>query len=162
MKNLHRFLESTVLPLLIIVLVPIAVILYLVFGTGASSPAPVAPAQQSSATTTTTNVPQPTATIFLNDASELPQTVPTTQFIPFSFTIQNTGTTDGTVPYRVSVKWSTGEQDVIDENVVSLAAGASTVVQEQLKFEIATETAEVSLQLPETGQSVQFALPATN
>jgi hypothetical protein len=158
--SIHGFLERTGLPLLIIVLIPIAAVLYLLFGANENSSAP-ATSTQTTPTTVQTNAPAatPSASISLDDPSSLSQTVPTGQFIPFSFTIQNTGETGGTIPYRVSVKWSTGEQDVIDENVVTLAGGASTTIDEDLKFEIATETAEVSLELPQTGQSVQFALP---
>jgi len=159
-RSIHDVLENSGLPLLIILLVPIAAVLFLLFGSNIFSPVQPSPATPASTTQTSTQVaPQVTAMMSLDNASTLPQTVPASQFIPFSFTIQNTGTTGGSVPYRVSVKWSTGEQDVIDENVVQLAAGASASVDEDLKFEIATETAEVSLELPQTGQSEEFALP---
>jgi hypothetical protein len=82
------------------------------------------------------------------------------ELVPFSFTIQNASDRQATYQYKVSVHWSTGENDVIDENVLALGAGASTVIQEQLKFEIATETAQVTLQLPQTSQAVRFTLPA--
>lgn len=154
--------DSSVLPLLIVILVPVALILFVVYGTGIFSPATPAPAAQQT-TQAAPAGPQyvTSASVSLDDASSLPTSVPSSQFIPFSFTLTNTGTSGGQVPYRVSVKWSTGEQDVIDENIVTLAAGASQSIPEQLKFEIATETAAVSLELPQGGQSVQFTLPAS-
>jgi cell wall-associated NlpC family hydrolase len=149
-------LDASALPILLVILIPAGFFAYAwwVSNQPASSPAPQTQTQQ-------TNAPQNVtqATISLNDAASLPESVAAAQLVPFSFTIQNTGSADGTIPYKVYVKWSTGEQDVIDENVASLAAGASTVVQEQLKFEIATETADVYLELTQTGQTSQFAIP---
>ena len=101
----------------------------------------------------------PTATISLNDASGLPQTIAAGAFAPFSFTITNTGRVAGDIPFKVYVKWSTGEQDVIDVNVVSLAGGASKTISESLKFEVANESAQVFLELTQSGQTVEFSLP---
>jgi hypothetical protein len=156
-KGFHGFLEKSALPIFVVILIPVAIVAYAVWSSTAGSQAP-APAPTATQTTSApTNMTQ--ATIALNDPSTLPQTVAAAELIPFSFTIQNTGNADGTVPYKVYVKWSTGEQDVIDENVVTLTAGASAVVDENLKFEIATETAAVYLELTQTGQTVQFVLP---
>lgn len=157
-KNIHDVLERTGLPLIIIVLVPVAVILYVIFGMGTNASTPAAVPSTTSAQTAAPSTPPP-ANISLNDPSSLPQSVTAAELVPFSFTIQNPSDANATYQYKVSVRWSTGEEDVIDENVLPLAAGASSVIQEQLKFEIATETAEVSFELPQTGQSVQFALP---
>lgn len=160
-KSFRDRLDSSLLPLILVILIPAAVILYAFFGANDTA----APAQEQGAqqTTTTQSGPQyvSTASVSLDDSSSLATTVPSSQFVPFSFTITNDGSTGGQIPYRVSVKWSTGEQDVIDENVVTLAAGASQSIPEELKFEIATETAEVSLELPQGGQTVQFALPSS-
>jgi hypothetical protein len=103
----------------------------------------------------------PAANISLNDPSSLPRSVAAAQLVPFSFTVQNVSGQSVSYQYKVSVRWSTGESDVIDENTISLDAGASTQVQEQLKFEIATETAGVLFELPQTGQDLQFAIPRT-
>jgi|GEM_PF-3433805 hypothetical protein len=159
--SVHDFLERTRLPLLIIVLIPVAAVLYLIFGANENSPTPAATAPPSTSVQTTQSA-LPPVSLSLNDPSSLPQSVTAAELVPFSFTLQNTSGQDENYQYKVSVRWSTGEDDVIDENTLSLAAGASTQVQEQLKFEIATETAEVIFELPQTGQSFEFALPATN
>jgi hypothetical protein len=101
------------------------------------------------------------ASISLNDPSSLPTAVTAAELVPFSFTIQNTGSANGAVPFKVYVKWSTGEEDVIDENVVNLQGGHTQTIPEQLKFEVATETADVYLQLTQTGQTSHFTLPRT-
>lgn len=162
MKNFHRFLERTGLPVLIVVLIPLVAVLYLFSGASQNTtvPATSVPTAPTTQQQSTTNA-EPPATISLNDPSSLPQSVSAAQLVPFSFTVQNTSNQSATYQYKVSVQWSTGEQDVVDENVLSIAAGASSVVQEQLKFEIATETAEVIFSLPQTDQSLQFALPAS-
>ena len=133
MKSIHDVLEKSALPLLVIILIPIGVIAYAIWGTS------TAPNNAPSATAPTTSA-APTATISLEDSSALPQTAAAGQFVPFSFTITNTGTVAGDIPFKVYVKWSTGEKDVIDENVVSLPGGTSKTISESLKFEVANET----------------------
>jgi hypothetical protein len=150
-------LDASVLPILLVILIPVGLGLYAWWVSNQPVALSTTEARPSQQTTAPQSITQ--ATIALNNASALPQTVAAAQLVPFSFTIQNTGTENGTVPYKVYVKWSTGERDVIDENVASLAAGASAVVQEQLKFEVATETADVYLELTQTGQTSHFAIP---
>lgn len=161
MNAFQRFLERTRLPLLIIILVPIVAALYVFFGADLNSPAPTTNAPVQTVAQNTTPTPPPPASISLDDPQSLPQSVAAAQLVPFSFTVQNQSNQSATYQYKVSVHWSTGEEDVIDENTLSFAAGASQTIPEQLKFEIATETAEVSFQLPQTQQSIQFALPRT-
>ncbi len=146
-----------VIALIVVILIPIAFVLYALFG-NQSPTQPAAAAQQPVQTNTAPHYLS-SASISLANAPSLPTSAPSDQFIPFSFTVTNTGSTSGQIPFKVSVKWSTGEQDVIDENVVTLDAGASQTIEENLKFEVATETAQVSLQLPTLDQSVQFTLP---
>lgn len=159
--SIHGSLERTKLPIFVVVLIPILGALYVFFGANLSQPASTsanAPALQQSAEETA-QTPSPAATISLNDLNSLPSSVTKAELVPFSFTVQNPSNEDATYQYKISVRWSTGESDVIDENTLSLSAGASQTISEELKFEIATETAEVSFELPQTGQSVQFALP---
>jgi hypothetical protein len=159
-RGFHDFLEKSALPIVVVILIPLAFVVYAyVTSTGGPS-APSVPSGTAQPVAASQNVTQ--ATISMNDRSSLPQKITAAELVPFSFIIKNTGNTDGTVPYKVYVKWSTGEQDVIDENIATLSAGASTVIQENLKFEVATETASVYLELTETGETVQFALPRTN
>ena len=150
-------IDTGVLALLLVILIPIGFALYVWWSSNQPAPAPVTQTQPAPRVTSPVNVTS--ATISLDDPSSLPQSVSAAQLVPFSFTIQNTGNANGIVPYKVYVKWSTGEEDVIDENVASLAAGQSAVMQEQLKFEIATETAAVYLELTQTGQTSHFAIP---
>jgi hypothetical protein len=157
MARRKKMIDASVVPIFLVILIPAGFALYAWWVSSQPAPSAVVQTQTSVQPAPATNVTQ--ATISLNDPSSLPQQVAAAQLVPFSFTIQNTGNTNGMVPYKVYVKWSTGEQDVIDENVASLAAGASAVVQEQLKFEIATETAAVYLELTQTGQTSQFAIP---
>jgi len=154
MKNI---LEKSVL--IVVILIPIGFFAYAMWGQNIGTSNTPSPAQNTSPAPAATT---PNASISLNDASALPQSVATQQLVPFSFTINNTGTTGGSIPFKVYVKWSTGEQDVIDENVVSLAAGQSTTISEQLKFEVANETAQIYLELTGTSQAVEFTLPKTN
>lgn len=158
-RSIHDVLERTNLPLVVIVLVPVLAVLYVLFGANLNSPSSPTPVAVSNTAQTTAPSAPPPANLFLDDPQSLPQRIATAELVPFSFTVQNTSDENVNYQYKVSVRWSSGEEDVIDENVLALAAGASTTVREQLKFEIATETAEVLLQLPQTGQSVQFALP---
>lgn len=142
--------------LLVVILIPIGFALY-AYWNSIQPATPIA----TQATTQTATPSIPSASISLNNAVSLPATTTAAQLVPFSFTIQNTGSGGGNIPFKVYVKWSTGEEDVIDENIVSLEAGQSTTINEQLKFEVANETAEVYLELTQTGQTVQFALPKT-
>jgi hypothetical protein len=158
-KSIHDMLEKSALPIFVIILIPVAIIAYAVWNASAGNQTPPSTPSTTLPSPVPTNVTQ--ATIALNDASTLPEAVTAAELVPFSFTITNTGNTSGTVPYKVYVKWSTGEEDVIDENVTTLSAGASTVINENLKFEIATETADVYLELTQTGETSQFALPRT-
>lgn len=152
----RSFLES--IPLLLVVLIPIGLIAYALWD--ANPPAPSTTATLSTATvSTTTQDAAISGTITLDNPSSLPTSAAEAELVPFSFTIQNTGASSEQLQYKVSVLWSTGEDDVIDENVASLAPGASAIVDEELKFEIATETAEVTLSLPQVGESSRFALP---
>ena len=156
-KSFGERFDGSLIPLLAVILIPVALGLFVWLGMDGPAPS----AQQTQQTAPAQSAPQyiSSASVSIDDASALPRTVPSDQFIPFSFTITNDGQTNGQIPYRVSVKWSTGEEDVIDENIVTLAPGAAQSIPEELKFEIATETAEVSLELPQGGESVQFALP---
>jgi hypothetical protein len=154
MKTIHEVLEKSALPILIIILIPIGFFAYAYWSSATATPSASAPAQASPVAS-----PAPSASISLDAASTLPQAVSAGQFVPFSFTITNTGTNAGDIPFKVYVKWSTGEEDVIDENVVSLAGGSSKTVSESLKFEVADEGAQVFLELTQSGQTVQFALP---
>src|SRR5665213_204346 len=157
MKNPQNLLEKSVL--LIIILIPIGFFAYAIWGQNIGTSNTPTPAQNTSPAQVATT---PSASISLNDASALPQSIAAQQLVPFSFTIADTGTTGGSIHFKVYVKWSTGEQDDIDENVVSLAAGQSTSISEQLKFEVANETAQVYLELTQTGKTVEFTLPKTN
>ena len=76
--------------------------------------------------------------------------------------MQNPSQQSGTYQYKVLVHWSTGEQDVIDENTFTLAPGASQTISEQLKFEVATETAAVSFELPQTNQTLNVTIPRSH
>ena len=142
--------------LFLIILIPVGFGIYAYWES--TRPAPQT-AIQSDTPVTTAPATVTSADISLNDPNSLPATTSAGELVPFSFTIQNTGNVGGQIPFKVSVKWSTGEEDVIDENVITLAAGASTVLQEQLKFELANEKAVVYLELTQTGQTAQFTIP---
>lgn len=157
--SIHDALERTKLPLVVVILIPILGALYVFFGANLSAPASSAPAPQQASVQPSAPAALPAATIAIDNPDSLPQSVTQAQLVPFSFTVENPSNQSATYQYKVSVQWSTGENDVIDENTLSLAAGASQTISEELKFEIATETAEVYFDLPQTGQSVQFALP---
>lgn len=158
-KSFHDLMERTAFPILIIILIPLAAVLYLLFGTGSAQPAATPSTLTTANETSSVPVTPPPANMSIDDPQSLPQQVSAAQLVPFSFSIQNPSDQNATYQYKVSVHWSTGEEDVIDENTFSLAGGASTTIPEELKFEIATETAEVSVQLPQTGQSIEFMLP---
>jgi hypothetical protein len=99
------------------------------------------------------------ASITLDDPGALPQTVTTGEIVPFSFTIENSGAGDATYQYKVSVKWNSGEVDVIDVNSVSLKSGASTDIPESLKFETAPATADITIEIEQPEQNIHFTLP---
>lgn len=163
-RGIHGFIERTNLPLLIIVLIPIAAVLFWYFGPDLLQSDNSVDAQPPAATVNTTAAPAqvPNAMIALDDSNSLPATTSVGTFVPFSFTITNVDSVSGTIPFKVYVKWSTGEEDVIDENVVSLAPGASQTIPEQLKFEVAGETAQVYLELTQSGATSEFSIPSTN
>ena len=151
--------------LFIIVAFPLTGIVWYVTSSGGAaaspSPAPVAVTAPSPAPA----APSPaaaqavSATITLDDPTALPQSVTTGEIVPFSFTIKNTGTTAGAFVYKVYVEWNDGEKDVIDENSVTLEEGLSTSILESLKFESASATGQVFIEIPQASQSIHFALP---
>ena len=98
------------------------------------------------------------ATITVNNESSIPRTVAVGQIVPFSFTIKNTGA-NASFLYKVSVRWSNGEVNVIDENNLALAAGDSTVLSEGLKFETANAKGIITIQLLPSGPVANFAMP---
>ncbi len=100
-----------------------------------------------------------TGTIALDDPGALPTAVTAGQIVPFSLTIRNTGATAAPFLYKVYVRWSSGEVDVIDENSKTIAAGASIVLTEALKFETATAKGTVYLELLPSGPTASFAIP---
>jgi hypothetical protein len=89
--------------------------------------------------------------------------VTTGQIVPFSFKIHNTGATASSFPYKVYVRWNSGEVDVIDENSVTIAAGASTEFSEALKFETGSAKGTVYIEFQPgsavSGATVTFAMP---
>jgi hypothetical protein len=125
---------------------------------------PIVPASVTASATIRQTTPQtvtPMAamgTITVNNPSAIPQKVSAGQIIPFSFTIENTGTAASFL-YKVSVRWSSGEVNVIDENSITLAAGSSRELSEALKFETTTEKGTVIIQLLPSGTSINFAMP---
>jgi hypothetical protein len=144
------------LALAIVVLFPLSAIVWAVASQTAAPPAPAAPA--ASAPSASTAAP---AKITLDNPLALPQTVSAGQIVPFSFTIGNPGSIAATYAYKVYVAWNGGEEDVIDENSVSLAAGASADISESLKFEHAPAAGEIYIQIAEPAQSIHFTLPRT-
>lgn len=148
-------IADTLAPILVIGIPLLAIIGYLlyrggVFQSGAPASAPM-PAQSAS-------VPQSAAVVTLDAPEQLPQKVTAGEVVPFSFTVQNPGTTSATYPYKVYVKWESGEQDIIDSNTTSLAPGESRDITEALKFETVT-TAQVSIEFQDPTVTTQFALP---
>lgn len=163
-KKTQSVLEAWAL-VLVILLPLIATGWYFLYGNSASSPASTAPSAPTSVETQAA-VPvqqQPgaaaTGIVTLDDAAALPQTVTTGQVVPFSFAIKNTGSSAASFPYKVYVKWNSAEVDVIDENSVTLAAGASTDLSEALKFETAGAKGEVYIVLQPAIDTVHFAMP---
>jgi len=154
-NSIHDFLERTKLPLILIIAIPLAAVIFLFFAANnvSTTPAPQPP--------TPVSIIPPSAKITVDSPRSLPSTIKAGELVPFSFTVQNPSQKDAKYQYKVSVRWSTGENDVIDVNTLALAAGASATIKEQLKFEVATETAQVIVQLPQTKQAVQFVLPRT-
>ncbi len=162
-KKTQGFLEVCALALVILLPI-IAIGWYFLYGNNiASAPATVATSIQASAGTQAAPAQQPaaaaTGAVTLDDAAALPQTVATGQVVPFSFAIKNTGLSAAAFPYKVYVKWNSGEEDVIDENSVTLAAGASTDITEALKFETAGAKGEVYIILQPAIDTIHFAMP---
>jgi len=148
--------------LIVVILFPLAgIIWYLTSGSAQSSPQANPQAVPTAALTVSTVSPPPAA-ITLDDPSALPSTVTTGEIVPFSFTIENTGSVAATYTYKVYVIWDSGEQDVLDENSVTIQAGASTDLSESLKFESATAKGAVYIQVMNPAATVHFAIPRTN
>lgn len=150
--------------LAIVVLFPLSGVIWCVTsGNSSAAPAPQTPVTTAPATTqpqASAPAPAPaSATITLDDPDALPTTVATAQIVPFSFTIKNTGSAQASFSYKVYVVWNSGEQDVIDENSVSIAGGASTDLSEALKFESASAKGTVYIQLNQSSESIHFAMP---
>lgn len=143
--------------LAVVVLFPIAAIIWvLTIQNGTTTPAPsasvpVASAQQAA-------IPA-SVKIALDDPTALPQTVSAGQIVPFSFAIENTGGASVSYSYKVYVVWDSGEQDVIDENSVSLASGASQDISESLKFESSSAAGKIYIQTIEPAETINFTLP---
>jgi len=159
-KKSQNFFEASALAL-VVILPLFAIGWYFTGGNDTSdTPSVTTPASTSQAPVVQQSASVPaTATIAVDDSSALPSTVTTGQVVPFSFMIENTGTSAATFPYKVYVIWNNGEQDVIDENSVSLAAGASTDISESLKFETATDKGQVYIELQSSGQTIHFTMP---
>jgi hypothetical protein len=156
-KKGSGFAEQSVIALVIVIPLS-ALIIYALNQNGFFN----APANASAPITTQvsqqTQQARSSATISLDNPSALPQAVTLGEIVPFSFRLQNLGTIDSTYQYKVYVKWNSGEQDVIDVNSIPVAGGASTDIPESLKFETASSTAQIFIEL-EPGQSIHFALP---
>ena len=145
--------------LVLVVAIPLAgIVVYVMnqngfFNAASNAPASVAPQQQSAPPS------QSPATVTLDNPRSLPQKVAVGEIVPFSFTVENSGNTVATYPYKVYVKWNSGEQDVIDENPITLAGSGSAVIHEFLKFETAPATAEVFIEKTQPEQTIHFTLP---
>lgn len=102
---------------------------------------------------------QPPVAISLENQAAFPAYVTAGQIVPFSFSLSDTGTVNGTYSYKVYVVWSDGTQDVIDINSITVAAGASARVPETLKFESATSRGEIYVEVASPKESIHFSLP---
>jgi hypothetical protein len=143
--------------LAVVVLFPLTAVIWVLNtqnGPTSSAPVVVTPAATAQPVSTSASV-----NISLDNSGGLPQTVSAGQIVPFSFTIENLGNSAASYSYKVYVVWNSGEQDVIDENSVSLAAGASTDISESLKFESASAKGQVYIQTINPAQSINFTLP---
>ena len=128
----------------------IAIIIVIIFATRtiwlpAPSPTTTTPAQQ--------------ATITLDASSSLPTSIAAGEFANFSFTIRNAGSEQATYQYKVSVTWKSGESDVIDENVLTLAPDTGKSIPESLKFETAGEKATITAEIVQTKQQIMLTIP---
>jgi hypothetical protein len=154
--KLHAFMEGSVLVL--VVAIPLgALVWYAAIQSGLFGPAASVAATQKPSQGLSASAP---ATVTLDDPLALPHTVNAGDVVPFSFTIKNTGASAATYPYKVYVQWAGGEQDVLDENSVSLEGGASTDISESLKFETSSAKGEVFVEIGQSAERIQFALPA--
>ena len=117
--------------------------------------------QNSAPQTETQSAPQEAPVISLDNASQLPSSVAAQQIVAFSFTVQNPGSVAGQYQYKVSVKWNSGETDVLDENVLSIPADSSADVPESVKFEQAGDIGTITI-AAQGAQSAQFTLPWKN
>jgi hypothetical protein len=154
--------------LAIVVLFPLTAILWYVFygsAPAASTPAPITTPAATQASVQPVQpvqpvqVAAPSGIVTLDNATALPVTVTAAQVVPFSFAIKNTGSSVASFPYKVYVKWDSGEEDVLDENSVSLAAGASIDIPEALKFETATAKGQVYIVLQPSIDTIHFSMP---
>lgn len=144
------------LSIAVVLLFPIAAIIWVLTtqnGTTANAPVVSTPVSASQPV-----VIPASARITLDNQTALPRTVSTGQIVPFAFTIENTASA-AAFSYKVYVVWNNGERDVIDENSVSLAAGASQQISESLKFESASAIGKIYIELINPAQSINFTLP---
>jgi hypothetical protein len=144
--------------LAVVVLLPLTAVIWVLNAqSGQTSSAPVV---STPAAATTQPVPAPASVnISLDNPNTLPQAVSAGQIVPFSFTLTNTGSAAGSYSYKVYVVWNSGEQDVIDENSVALASGASQDISESLKFESASASGKIYIQTIEPAETINFTLP---
>ncbi|HUO56380.1 MAG TPA: hypothetical protein VMU27_03035 [Candidatus Paceibacterota bacterium] len=164
-NTLQTFLDTVRVPVFILVIVAAPVVIYenrayfeeLLQAPKATPPAPAAVSTQPTSQEPETAEPL-SVTIAVNDASQLPESITAGEIVPFSFTIQNTGASS-TFQYKVFVEWNSGEQDVIDENVVSIPEGQSKSIPESLKFERGSDSSEIIVKVPTANQTLEFALP---
>ena len=147
--------------LLMIVAFPLWGIIWYVssdFGATTSATA-AAPAASGATSSARIGAGQTGVLITLNDEASLPRYVTSGQVVPFSFTLADTGSLSGSFSYKVYVVWGSGEQDVIDENSVQLAAGGSASIPESLKFETASARGEIHIETASPDESIVFRLP---
>jgi hypothetical protein len=93
----------------------------------------------------------------LDNSTALPKTITPGQIISFSFTIHNLEGTDELYRYRVYGKIG-GQEDVIDQNEVTLENGGSISIPESLR--IGSIATEIFIEL-DTGEMLHFNLPST-
>lgn len=166
----QTFLDKVREPVYVLVIIAAIFIVYgdrmyfeQLFASSAPTPSPAAsqtaPAANGATSTQAATQAQPSAAIAVVDPGAFPTSIAAGQIVPFSFTITNTGDMAASFPYKVYVDWNTGEENVIDENVLTLAAGASQTLPEALKFETAGIKGEVIIKIQNTGASARFALP---
>jgi hypothetical protein len=148
----------------VIVVIPlIAIVVYILNARGSFK---TAPPDTSGNSTVTTIIDQALpaaspAVVSVDNPQVLPKSIAAGQIVPFSFTIENPGSTEAIYPYKVSVQWKGGETDVIDENSILLSAGVSHSIPESLKFEIASTSATITIEIQKPEQMIHFTLPST-